>query len=129
MEMLTFRIFVPLDREGLNFVANFDVVAGDDLVEKGERFILTHVGNTQQSLALRNMTFVVRRSFLVGRIELADGPVVLSPFFKDENLSGIMPACARLSSKSNSRRPRSDDYQIFHTLGFHASNLWNANAD
>src|SRR5262245_3266498 len=109
MEMLTVCIFVAFNGESLNLIAYFDVIAGDDLIEKGERLILTHIGNAQQTLALSHVTFVVGGSLLVCRIVLPDGPVVLDPFLEDENLGGIMPDGARLGGQSNSRRPGADN--------------------
>src|SRR5262245_19052161 len=129
MKMLIVCIFVAFNGASLNLEANLDVVAGDDLIEKGERLILTHIGNAQQALALRHMTFVVSGSLLVCRIVLADGPVVLRSFLEDENVVSFMAHRPGLGRQSNSSRAGADNYEIFQVLSLHTSSLWNANAD
>src|SRR5262249_43970872 len=96
-----------------------DIVAGNDLIEKGQSLILAHISNTEKTLTLSHMTFVVGRSLLVGRIVLTNGPVVLRPFLKDEDIRRLMSDCARLSGESNSSRSGADNHEIFHVLGLH----------
>src|SRR6266576_2327799 len=108
MKMLSVRVFVPFYIERFDFVTNFDVVTGDNLIKKDERLVFAHISNAQQALALSHVAFVVSGGLLVRRIVLADGPVVLRPFLEDENLGGIMPNGTRLRSQGNSRRSGTD---------------------
>src|SRR5215213_5604038 len=83
--MTPVRIFDRLHIKGLHAVGDVEIVVGNDIIEKLDGLVLTHVLDAQQTFALGNMPFVIGGGLLVRGVELPYRPVVLSALLNDEH--------------------------------------------